>query len=63
MQRYINKKLQLFKAFAQAFIDNIIVFLKIAIKHLYYLYKVFTLFAEIGLSLLAKKSFFAYLLV
>jgi hypothetical protein len=55
--------LQLYREFARAFIDDIVVFSKIALKHVYYLCQVLSLFAKIGLSLSLAKSFLAYPLV
>jgi hypothetical protein len=56
----MDRKLRPHRDFARAFIDDMVVFSKIADKHIYHLRQVFSLFAEIGLSLSPMKSFLAY---
>jgi len=56
----MDRKLRLYRDFARAFIDDMVVFSKIANEYIHYLRQVFSLFAEIGLSLSPMKSFLAY---
>jgi hypothetical protein len=56
----MDKKLRLYRDFARVFINDIVIFSKIADEYVYYLRQVFSLFANIGLSFSLMKSFLAY---
>ncbi len=56
----MDRLLRLYAKYAQAFIDNIVIFSNIAKEHLRYLETLFSLFVEKNIAILAAKSFIGY---
>ena len=60
IQKQINKIFKLIREFVKVYINNIIVFSKMLLKHLNYLRKIFTLFRQKRINLNFKKLFLNY---
>lgn len=64
---YVQKKIdiifRLFQKFAQAYIDDIVIFFTSFEEHVAHLHCIFSFFQSIGIRLNPKKSYFGYLSV
>lgn len=60
VQRFMDRRLYIYRQFVKAFIDDIVIYSDTEDEHLEHLRRVLTLLREIGLSLSAKKSFLGY---
>ena len=63
VQRKIDAILRVYRAFAKAYIDDIVVFSRILKKHLNHFRQIFQLLNSYGIRLLFKKSFLDYSIV
>ena len=59
-QQQINRILQLHQRYARAYVDDIVIFLKLLEEHLRYLQNIFQELTTIRIILLPNKSFLAY---
>ena len=59
----MNEFLRLYRYFARCYIDNIIIFSRIAKKHFQYLRIIFAFFTRLKFTSKSKKSYLNYLLI
>jgi len=60
IQRMINRILQRQRAYARAYVDNIVIFSNTLEEHLKHLHNVFVTLKRMGICLASEKSFLAY---
>ena len=63
VQRKMNEFLRLYRYFARCYINNIIIFSRIAKKHFQHLKTIFALFTHLKIILKSKNLYLNYLLI
>ena len=63
VQRQINRILRKYRAFARAFVNDIVVFNKILKKHFEYLKKIFALFQRMNITFKINKTYLSFFFV